>query len=534
MATWYVRPDTSHSATRNGTSYATAFGGWSEILWASLAAGDTLFLCGSFDFATTAVVGAHNGVAGNPVVIRGDGDSPGAINITVAGQTFTPKSHTKFQGIVFTYASRCFLNTGSLENVTITSCSFSGGNNCAITFSGNNTYTYTDISILNSSFTGGNDTSDLGTGAAISWFVSTASALTTITRMTITGNSFTRVNPTGNSRGVISFRTENDTSTSSIVTDLIIDNNTFKECRGYAIEVFDGHSYGAASPQFGLWKGIKARNNVIENQYVDDTKNIGGGMSIFGVAESPTSGFGTNDITDNVMNNLTGQTGGINVGYGAYQIKRNKISNLYTHTIDACGILLDDGIKRTVVSQNYIYNAPGIPAVQNTGAGIMFLDTESTLVYGNIIENCKFGIYLGSVLAGSFTWIYNNTFLNCIQAGILIGSGSDRTSTQVYNNVFTGTNTGTNYSVQLTGGNAWTNEDYNCFYNFATAPLNHTIGTNSITSDPKLVNKVYPSYASPLIAAGRYVWHSSDYDDNLFQTIPTIGACEYLGVRGTR
>jgi len=33
MATWYVRPNTSHSGSRNGTSYATAWGGWTEIVW---------------------------------------------------------------------------------------------------------------------------------------------------------------------------------------------------------------------------------------------------------------------------------------------------------------------------------------------------------------------------------------------------------------------------------------------------------------------------------------------------------------------
>src|SRR5688500_10002169 len=85
MATWYVRPDTSHSATRDGTSFATAWGGWSSIIWggAGITAGDTLYVCGTHSAGAILGVGAHGATSSSRVTIRGDyaGD-PGSIIFT--------------------------------------------------------------------------------------------------------------------------------------------------------------------------------------------------------------------------------------------------------------------------------------------------------------------------------------------------------------------------------------------------------------------------------------------------------------------
>lgn len=49
MATWYVRPDDSHGGANDGTSYADAWQGASEIVWASLdGTDDTLYVCGAW------------------------------------------------------------------------------------------------------------------------------------------------------------------------------------------------------------------------------------------------------------------------------------------------------------------------------------------------------------------------------------------------------------------------------------------------------------------------------------------------------
>lgn len=533
MANWYVRPDTSHGTTRDGTSNGTAWGGWSEIIWASLNAGDTLFLIGHFNFATTTAIGAHNGTTTNPVIIDGGGDYPGSITIA-AGQSMTPRNNTKLQNITFNCTSRGLVSTASLSYFTVDTCIFNGGTNSIYTLSSSTGHNHTDIVITNCVFNGGNDTADLGTGAAIGWFVSATSAVSTVTRVTIQNNKFNSCNSLGNSRGVISFRTEEDTDATSIITDLIVDGNTFSSCRGYTLEAVDGHSYGAASPQFGLWKGFKFINNKIENQTVDDTNLLGGGCAAFGFSESTSANFGYNYITNNTMTNLEGQCGGINVGYGCYIIQNNKISNVKTYSIDGCGILLDDGIKRTIVSHNYIYNCSGNYAVTNSGAGIMFLNTNSTLVYGNIVDSCRYGLYLGSILAGEPSVSFNNTFVNIAQAGIIFGAISDRTAMQVYNNIFTGTNLGTNYSVQQTAGTAWTNENYNCFYNFASGALTHTLGANSVTTNPILYNKYLLKPTSSLIEAGRFVKNTTDYQNTWFNNPPSIGAYEYVVERAVR
>lgn len=75
---YYVRPDTTHSATRNGLSYATAWGGFDEIVWASLGANNTLWVCGQHDDAQLEV--GASGSEAQPLDIRLDHPTdPGSI-----------------------------------------------------------------------------------------------------------------------------------------------------------------------------------------------------------------------------------------------------------------------------------------------------------------------------------------------------------------------------------------------------------------------------------------------------------------------
>src|SRR5690242_4872329 len=98
MTTWYVRPDTSHSGTRNGTSYATAWGGWTEIVWgvSGVNAGDTLYVCGTHAYTASIAVGTHGATSNaNRVTIRGDYPSAaGNINLSVVGWFDAGKSYT--------------------------------------------------------------------------------------------------------------------------------------------------------------------------------------------------------------------------------------------------------------------------------------------------------------------------------------------------------------------------------------------------------------------------------------------------------
>ena len=75
---FYVRPDTSHGATRDGTSYATAWGGFSEIDWGDLGPDATLWVCGVHDDAQLDV--GASGSEALPLDIRLDHPTdPGSI-----------------------------------------------------------------------------------------------------------------------------------------------------------------------------------------------------------------------------------------------------------------------------------------------------------------------------------------------------------------------------------------------------------------------------------------------------------------------
>jgi len=45
-ANWYVRPNGSTYGSANGTSWTNAWSGWSGIIWASVNAGDTIWVAG--------------------------------------------------------------------------------------------------------------------------------------------------------------------------------------------------------------------------------------------------------------------------------------------------------------------------------------------------------------------------------------------------------------------------------------------------------------------------------------------------------
>ena len=70
LGNFFVRPDTSHGATRDGTSYATAWGGAAEIVWASLGANKTLWICGTWVDTSLSVLAG--GASGQPFDIRLD------------------------------------------------------------------------------------------------------------------------------------------------------------------------------------------------------------------------------------------------------------------------------------------------------------------------------------------------------------------------------------------------------------------------------------------------------------------------------
>lgn len=534
MATWYVRPNISHSGSRNGTSYATAWGGWTEIVWGvgGVTALDTLYICGAHSYSTITTVGNHTGTSGNEVTIRGDyAEDPGSLSYATATYLAT-RSHTKWLNLSISGVSRCMLS-GTLTNHTMTNVSFFGGVNPIFSLYASTGNNYTDLSFVNCFFTGGGALNVPGSHVAFDWFCANTSAISTVTRLTFDSCVFENVNLSGTGRGVVGLRTEQDTDVSSIVSDLIFKHNTFYNCVGHALEALDGHSIGAASPQYGLWKGARVFNNKVYNQQVDVTRVLGGGFSLFGFSQSTSASFGSNLVSYNLVDGAVGQAGGVNVGYGTSIIEYNTFKNLSTESIDACGILIDLAALDCIVRYNHCENLMGKNQVINSGCAIMILNANNIQVYSNTAKNVKCGVFFGSMTLGNTSYVYSNTFIDCIDYGVFVSSLASRSSIYCKNNIFSSLSSSTTISIQDDVG-GWTNEDYNYFSTSFLTAVNHTMGANNITQNPKLKFLYFPFTGSSAIAAGTYLGNLQDKNSSAFWNPPSIGAYEYIRPRTMR
>lgn len=535
MATWYVRPDISHNTVRDGTSYSTAWGGWSEIVWGSggVFASDTLYICGTHLLSSVTNVGNHTGSVGTEAIFRGDYiQDVGTLSFIVGGTYLVPKSHSKWKNITIQGVSRCILSA-ALTNHVMENVTFIGGTNPIFSLPSTSVHNHSDISFLNCYFTGGGAASVSGSHAAFDWFCSTAGAQSTVTRLTFDGCTFKNVNLSGTARGVVGLRSQEITDSASIVKDFTFTNNIIEDCRGYAVELFDGHSIYATTPIYGAWKGIQIVNNSIKNIQTENTGILGGAFSLFGIDNSTTSSFGLNKISKNKIKNVAGQAGGINLGYGTALIEQNTIDTLTTTSIDACGILIDIGAKDCIVRKNTILNTLGKTGVFNSGCSIMVLDATNSFIYGNKTKTSKCGLFFGTMTVGNTAYVFNNTFLDNKEIGIYIASGSSRSTIFVNNNIFTCLENTNAVSIQDTVG-SWGNENYNYFSNSFLPAINHTMGDNNVVIPIKLQNIFFPAFSSSSIASGTYLGNFQDNFSSTFQNPPSVGAFEYIRPRTFR
>ena len=133
MAEWFVRPDASHSGTRDGTSYDYAWGGWSAIVWgggSGVAAGDTLYVCGAHSYSAQITIGAHGALVSSRTTIRGDyASDPGALVFTGSSWLFIGRDYTTIQNLTITAGTAycIYLYGALLTGVTIQGCTLNGG-----------------------------------------------------------------------------------------------------------------------------------------------------------------------------------------------------------------------------------------------------------------------------------------------------------------------------------------------------------------------------------------------------------------------
>jgi|SRR5687768_495627 len=521
MADWFVRPDTSHSGTRDGTSYETAWGGWAAIVWGAsgVKAGDTLYVCGAHSITSTAAVGNHGALdeAGR-VIIRGYSPDPGSITVTATGGVFfqIARSYTTLADLTITgNKSFCiyFFALAPIAGVTIDSCTLNGGTASIISLDNSSGTIHTDLIINNTDFIGGSGSS---LGSAISWLGAASNApLTALDRVTITNNRFTGCT---SNRAVIEMWIQDDAHVDAKMSDIIITGNTFTNCGAAAMEIYgktetnDGLSSG-----YGLNTGIRVTDNKIYNQQAVGT--IGGGMAIGGFGPSLTPDFGENIIARNEGYVLHGPTGMVNVFYGTYKVFDNYAEDITTGTIDGTGVLFDHDTRDSVAYGNHFKRLMGLPGIYYSGNGITVLDSTNVRAYGNLIEDAYCGIHFGNKEAGQSSDIHNNTFLRCARAVDML-STADKAANLVRNNIFTASDSVPSVRVN---GDTWAGESNNCFYGFSD-PINHTLAASSITTDPEL-NALHRPEAASCISTGVPLG-GKDFYSRQFYSPPNLGAVE--------
>jgi hypothetical protein len=519
VTTWYVRPDTGHSATRNGASYETAWGGWAAIVWggAGVKAGDTLYVCGAHSITSSIAVGNHGATVSNRVTISGGyASDPGSITATATGGVFLQiaKNYTTLADLVITgNKSFCiyFYAAAPITGVTIDGCTLNGGTATILALDNTNTTVHTDLTINNTDFIGGSGST---LGSAISWLgAASLTPITALSRITVSNNRFTGCTST---RAVIEMWIQDGAHADTKMSDIVVTGNTFQGCGAVAMEIYGKTTDGVGSG-YGLNTGIRVTDNIIRNQQAVGT--IGGGVAIGGFGPSLTEGFGSNVIARNKGYVLHGPTGMVNVFYGTYRVFDNYAEDLTTDTIDGAGILFDHDTRDCVAYGNRFKRLMGKPGIYYSGNGITVLDSTTVKAYGNLVEDAYCGIHFGDKLGGQSSNIHNNTFLRC-GMGVDMLSSADKTNNLVRNNIFTAN--GSVPSVRVTSG-TWTGESGNCFHGFGSAQ-NHTLHASTIDVDPELDADYRPG-CSALTRAGAYLG-GKDFNGKPFYNPPNIGAVD--------
>lgn len=516
MADWFVRPNTSHSGTRDGTSYATAWGGWTEIVWggAGVIAGDTLYVCDSHSYGAILAIGAHGATSGSRVTIRGDyAGHPGSITFT-AGDFYIDanRNYTTITALTVNAGTYACISPGGtpLIGLTVSNCTFSAGSapQAPIRFRPLNGWSYQDIVINGNSFSGGAGTNE--GGSAIQWY-HTATWVSAVSGLQIYDNTFTGCL---SQRAVILLKAKNEAGVGTKLSDIIIRDNTFTDCHAVVVEAYGPETYGVHA-------GIRIYNNTITNQ--SQVGILGGGFALGGFGPSTTPGFGTNDIYNNWCSGLHGLTGFCNPMYGTYRIFNNYAENITTTDIDGCGVLFDHECKDSVAFCNEFRDIHGKGASDNfdSGFGILVLDATNCTAYGNLIVNCLTGVAFGNKNAGQSSDIYNNTFVNCSKAGAYLVGGADNTTNIVRNNIFTTTDNTIPFAK--VNSIAWTGESSNCFYGFGASP-SHTLAASTVTSDPELDGAYRPRGAA-VKRTGLYLGGKDVYGKHFYDP-PNMGAVD--------
>lgn len=402
MAIWFVRPDTSHNVTRDGLSYSTAWGGKSEIIWASMTATDTLMICGSHNYTSSFSFSKSGESKGNEFTYNFSYlTDPGSITFTGSffinaynlshAKLITPKVNGD------TASCMWWDGAGNVSNLQIYGGTFNGGSSGisigskaiadhyfdGVTFKNHSGpalslllnvggVTVSNVTIKNCKF-------DTITHEAIRYTVESPAWTTSkFDSVLIESNTFRNVG-----RSPLWIRTSDvsDTGILPVIwnTNIVVKNNNIRFCG--TIAGVNGQHGGLA---IGACDGASIHNNVIWDVYV-----TGAGIQ--------TAGNKNITIFNNDIRRVRSGTPTINFNSG--------------FPIDGNGIFFDNKTINGVAYNNYIEDLI-TTGIVNSGCALAFWDGAGAIFYNNVVKNCVQGSSYGAATEYDNA-IINNLFINC-------------------------------------------------------------------------------------------------------------------------
>lgn len=519
MATWFVRPNISHSATRNGESYATAWGGWSEILWGIVATipkvspSDTLYVCGAHTATTTLSLGAHGATSpANAVVIRGDYfGGAGSFVFSSLGFLSATRQWTEFRKLAFFGAPDKPCIASSMANgLIIDSCDFSGGK---IGVYLDSMTQFRSAWITNNTIHG---QTGAGQGAGISHVtVSTATGFV-CSGIRIIGNTIYNSDLYG-----ISVNTTSASETTASYDDYFVQQNEVYNCAGTSIYLKACNGDQTTEPT--IWSpGLVVSDNYIHNcGTTAGASGNHGGLLIMG--------FNTPLIYNNDVWDCYVTGGGIQTAKNKnVQIWNNDIRRIRSGTptvgyqnglpIDGQGIFTDLLTHGGLVQGNYIYDCADT-GNNGSGAGLALWKCNDVEYVGNVVENCYRGVTFGNP-AETANVIRNNTFINCNVGFSKVGITTILGNLVAKNNLLVNCAT----AFYFPGANPSITADFNNMYGSTTRYTGISAGANDTIINPVLDANYRPTVT--LMKRTGLPLGGKDYYGKQFYNPPNIGAVD--------
>lgn len=528
MATWYVRPDTSHSATRNGTSYATAWAGHASITWggAGVVGGDTVYYCGTH--ASSAIsfnVGAHGASsAAAPVTLRCDYEpDPGSLTFSSTAGYANARNYTVLDSMTVTCTGTgvCVFSSATAGFKVLNSELIGGV--LGILLSGG--VAHGDTTFRGNTIHG--QTGSTGRGIAL---LSTLGS-TALGPFTLDDNEIYNT-----TESAIHLSIESAAWDTTYFNGVTVTNNNIHDCAGASIRIRASNTNMAVRDPVIPSRRAMVTGNVVNNcGTTHGASGKHGGLHLVG--------FSGGYIAHNRFTNVYVEGGAIQCQKNAGIVAAfNYIKTVRTGTptaqynnggpIDGNGVFWDNASTACVSFGNYVEDLVTVGTIQG-GVAYAFWDCTNCAHFGNVAYNCFQGVQYGDVdetgnIAAFNTFIAGTNGATALGVGVIkIGDDTLAGSFTVKNNIFSGYTTG--FEIDIVDPSI--TEDYNCVYGATTAYSGISQGANSITADPLLTRNHEIGSDSPCYRTAVYIPNARDYAGRKMRNPPDMGAHQYNAAR---